>query len=122
MDLDNMLKQAQKLQEDMEAIQKKLEEEVIEVSGDRVKIYITGSNEFKSVEIDETLIKEGKDALETAVLAACQKAVKAAREQHEKAMKDITSGLELPSLDEIQDLGDSGPKRRTDTDGPGIQV
>ena len=110
MDMNKMLEQAQKLQQDMENAQKRLESEEVEVSsgGGAVVIKITGSSEFKSVKINEELYKEGKVAVEQAVLAALQEAIKAAKNKHEDAMKHLTSGLDLPGLDDLEGLGDLG--------------
>ena len=120
MDLDAMLKQAQKLQEDMEAVQKKLESEEVKVSvgGGAVEISITGSTKFKSFKISDELHKGNKEDLEKTVLSALEEAITKSREKHEESMKDITKSLELPDLGEIENLmKDSGPKRRTDASG-----
>jgi len=107
MDLNQMLEQAQQLQKDMEEAQKRLETEEMEVSsgGGAVVFKITGSSEFKSVKISESLLKAGKDAVEQAVLTAARDAVSKAKKKHESEMKHITAGLSLPSMDEL----DAGP-------------
>jgi hypothetical protein len=126
MNMNEMLKQAQKLQEDMENAQKELENASVEVSsaGGAVKVNISGSSQFKSFEISEDIYNEGREAIQDAVLVAAQEAIKAARKKHEEVMKNITAGLKLPNMDELDKLG-SGPKRRTDSTGdssPGFQV
>lgn len=113
-----MLKQAQKLQEDMENAQKKLESSEMEVSaaGGAVKAKISGLTEFKSFKISKELLAEGHHAVEIAVLAAANEAVAAAKKKHEEAMRFITAGLDLPDMSDLDlDLGleDKGPKRRT---------
>ena len=101
MDMDEMLKQAQKLQEDMENAQKTLEATEIEASdaSGAVKVKISGLTEFKSISI-----KGADQATEKAVLEALNKAVADSKKKHEEAMRKITSGLELPGMDELEGL------------------
>lgn len=127
MDLDAILKQAQKLQEDMEDIQNKIKKAEAKVSsgGGAVTASITGATEFKSIKISEELLKEPKEVIEQTLLIACNEAVQRAQEIHQEYMKKITEQLELPNVDELKNLaagaaGDAGPRRRTDTTPPGF--
>jgi len=105
-----MLKEAQKLQKEMEDVQKKLETEEITVSNPSrsIKITITGSNKFLSVELKEEVKALPLNELQSELLQTCQNAIEAARKKHEEAMKQITASLSLPSLDDIKP-----PTRRT---------
>jgi len=98
--MNNLLKQAQKLQEDMEETQKWLESEEIEVSDSTgaFRVTITASTQIKAVYVGEDLVLQGKEAIEAAGLEAFQKSIDAARKKHEEAMKKITEGLNFQGL------------------------
>ena len=75
--LGNLMKQAQKMQEDM----KKAQEEIkhIEVEGQSgggmVKVNMMGSHEVKRISIDDSLVGDDKDMLEDLIAAAINDAV-----------------------------------------------
>lgn len=110
MDLNEMLKEAQKLQKEMEDVQKKLETEEVSVSNpsQSIKITITGSNKFISLTLKEEAKNLPLQELQSELLKTCQDAIEAARKKHEEAMKQITASLSLPNLDDIKP-----PTRRT---------
>lgn len=112
MDLNDMLKEAQKLQKDMEDIQKKLETEEISVSNSSgtITVAVTGSNKFVALTLKEEVKNLSIGELQSEILKTFQHASEMARQKHEEAMKQITASLSLPSLDEIKSIG-----RRTDT-------
>lgn len=116
MDLNEMLKEAQKLQKDMEDITNRLEKEEIPVSNDEgsIKISITGSGKFKALKFSDDFLKKDPRMVEKETLAVLQKSVEIAREKHEEAMKLITASLSLPSFEDIQSQAQvKGPTRRT---------
>lgn len=106
--MNEMLKQAQKLQKDMEEAQHALETEEIKVSsgGGAVNIKITGSSKFTSIKLSDELIKSDKETLESTLLAAVQEAVQASRKKHEEQMRKITSSLNFPGLGDGGDFED----------------
>lgn len=111
MDLNDMLKEAQKLQKDMEDIQQKLENEEFPVSNDdgTVTVTLTGSSKLKSLVIKESLKNGPLEGLQREVLKTFQKGIETARKKHEEAMKKITASLSLPSLDEIKSMAQKAP-------------
>lgn len=117
MDLNEMLKEAQKLQKDMENITKQLETEEVLVANDSnsVRISVTGSGKFQKLEIKDEFLKGEPRAVEKEILSTFQKAVEAARKKHEEAMKQITENLSLPNFDEMQ-AQVKGPTRRTSSE------
>lgn len=117
MDLNEMLKEAQKLQKDMENITKELETEEILVANDAstVRVWVTGSGKFQKLEIDDAFLKGDPRGVEKEILSTFQKAVEVARKKHEEAMKRITENLSLPSFDEMQSQI-KGPTRRTSSE------
>lgn len=104
MDLNEMLKEAQKLQKDMEDIQKKLETEEIPVSNDSgtITVTVTGAGKFISLAFKEEVKTKSVEELKSEILKAFQQASEMARKKHEEAMKQITASLSLPNFDDIK--------------------
>jgi DNA-binding YbaB/EbfC family protein len=96
--LGNILKQAQKMQEDLQKAQEKLarEEVVGEAGGGMVKVTMNGRHEVKRVEIDPSLMSDDKDMLEDLVAAAVNAAAQKVGEKMQENMAGLTSGLPLP--------------------------
>jgi len=90
-----LLKQAQKMQKQMEAIQEQLAEQIIEVSsgGGAIQIQINGQGDFQSFKLDPEFLKEDADFVEEALLAAVQEAAAKAKETSEEAMGSVTGGM-----------------------------
>jgi len=97
--LGNMMKQAQKMQEDMQNTQAEIAEmeSTGESGGGLVSITINGAHECKRVNIDNSLLEDNdKEMLEDLVAAAFNDAShKMAAESKEK-MSGVTSGMSLP--------------------------
>jgi DNA-binding YbaB/EbfC family protein len=96
--LGGMLKQAQKMQEDMKNAQEQLgrEEVVGEAGGGMVKFTMNGRHECRRVEIDPSLFEEDKEMLEDLIAAAANDAVKRVAEKVQETMAEITAGMPLP--------------------------
>ena len=97
--IGNMMKQAQQLQKKMAEAQEKLNE--IEVTGssggDLVRVTATAKGVFKSVYIDETLLKKDeKEILEDLIIAAINDAKTKGEQAAQEEMKNLTGGLPLP--------------------------
>ena len=94
--LNKMLEQAQKLQEDMAAATAKLAEEKIETSsgGGMVKVKVSGDLVVKSITIDPDAIDpEDPELLQDMVLAATNEALRAAQELAASKMGGLAGGL-----------------------------
>jgi len=96
--LGNILKQAQKMQEDLQKAQEQLarEEVVGESGGGMVKVTMTGRHEVKRVEIDPALTGEDKEMLEDLMAAAVNDAVKRVADKAQENMSEVTAGLPFP--------------------------
>ncbi len=90
-----LLKQAQKLQKQMEGIQSQLAEKIIEVSsgGGAINIKINGQGEFQAFKIDPEFLKEDAEFIEETLLGAVQEAAAKAKEASENAMGSVTGGM-----------------------------
>lgn len=96
--LGNLLKQAQKMQEEMQKAQEQLAglEVTGEAGGGMVKVTLNGRHEARRVEIDDALLDEDRDMLEDLVAAAINDAVKKLERESQARMADVTAGLPLP--------------------------
>jgi len=96
--LGDIMKQAQKMQEDVKNIQEEIE--ALEITGESgaglVKIIMTGKREVRKVTIDKSLVEDDKDMLEDLVAAAMNDAVRKVNRLKKEKMADVTSGLPIP--------------------------
>ena len=97
----NMMKQAQKLQEQMMALQEEVGKKKVEATagGGMVTVEANGKQEIVSIKIDpEVVSKDDVQMLEDLVLAACNEALRKSRELVQQEMGKITGGLKIPGL------------------------
>ncbi|HSQ06244.1 MAG TPA: YbaB/EbfC family nucleoid-associated protein [Chromatiaceae bacterium] len=96
--LGNILKQAQKMQEDLQRAQERLAQEEVtgESGGGLVKVTMNGRHEVKRVVIDPSLMGDDRDMLEDLVAAAINAAVQRVAERTQDSMAGLTAGLPLP--------------------------
>ena len=95
-----LLKQAQKMQRQIETIQSQLETKEIEVTsgGGAVKVKITGSGKFLALSLDPEFLKEDAKVVSDTVLSAVQDAAKQAKEYNEGEMQKVTSAFQMPGF------------------------
>ncbi len=99
--LNNMMQQAQQMQQQLEVKQAELEETEYTVSGsgDLVEITIMGSYDVTAVRIKPELVQEDDiEMLEDILGAAFNDAVRTVKEAAEKEMGEISGGLDIPGL------------------------
>ena len=95
----NMIKQAQKMQQDMMRMQQELEEKTYEASagGGVVTAVVTGKRELKSLDIDPDAVDpEDVEMLQDMIVAAVNEAMRAAESDAANTMQKLTGGLGLP--------------------------
>ena len=97
-DLGNLMKQAQKMQADMQKMQDEIA--TMEVTGQSggglVSVVMTGQHELRRVTIDESLMGDDKDMLEDLIAAAVNDASQRLDAQSKEKMSSVTAGLNLP--------------------------
>lgn len=99
--VQQMMKQVQKMQQDMAAAQEKLKTEEIEVTagGGMVTVKITGALEIRSITIDpEAIDPEDAELLQDTVTAAVNEAIRESQALAEKRMSGLTGGMDLGAL------------------------
>ncbi|MCF7984679.1 MAG: YbaB/EbfC family nucleoid-associated protein [Thiohalocapsa sp.] len=96
--LGSMLKQAQKMQEELKNAQERMAKEELtgESGGGMVRVTMTGRHEVRRVEIDPSLLADDKEMLEDLIAAAVNDAVHRVTEKMQTQMADLTAGLPLP--------------------------
>lgn len=109
--LNKMLEQAQKMQEEMLQAQEKLKQEKIESSsgGGMVKVVVTGDGQVESLTIDPDAVDpEDVELLQDMVLAAMNEALRQADQLREKAMAGTSDFDPMSALDALGGLGGLG--------------
>ena len=99
--INNLMKQAQKLQRDMEQAQKELETKEFEASvgGGAVLVKVNGKKEVLSINIKEEVVDpDDVEMLEDLVLSAVNEALKKADEETSSKMGKLTGGLNIPGM------------------------
>ncbi|MEA2130278.1 MAG: nucleoid-associated protein EbfC [Solirubrobacteraceae bacterium] len=99
--MNQMLKQVQKMQQDMMAAQEQLANETVQASagGGMVTVTVTGDLVVKDIRIDPDAIDpEDPELLQDMVLAAVNEALRQAQELAAKKMGGLTGGLDLGAL------------------------
>jgi hypothetical protein len=94
--MQQLLKQAQKMQEDMMAAQESLKDEQVQASagGGMVTVTVTGDLALKSVVIDPQAVDpEDVELLQDMVLAAVNEGLRSAQELAASKMGGIAGGL-----------------------------
>jgi nucleoid-associated protein EbfC len=96
--IGNMMKQVQKMQDDMQKAQEQLALEEIEAEsgGGMVKVVMNGQHEVKRISIDDSLMGDDKEMLEDLVAAAMNAAVQKVAAKTKESMSGLTSGMGLP--------------------------
>ncbi len=99
--MNQMLKQVQKMQADMAAAQEQLAKETVQASsgGGMVTVTVSGDLDVKDIRIDPDAIDpEDPDLLQDMVLAAVNEALRQAQELAATKMGGLTGGLDLGAL------------------------
>ena len=94
--MQQLLMQAQKMQQELLAAQESLKDEVVEASagGGTVTVQVTGDLHVKSITIDpEAVDPEDVELLQDMVLAAVNEALRAAQELASSKLGGIAGGL-----------------------------
>ncbi len=98
MNLNKLMKQAQKMQEQMAKTQAELEEKTIEVSagGGKVTVVANGAGEVISIKIDKAIVDANDvEFLEEVVLSGVKQAIEQGKTLAQSEMSKITGGLGL---------------------------
>ncbi|MBQ5782003.1 MAG: YbaB/EbfC family nucleoid-associated protein [Oscillospiraceae bacterium] len=99
--MQHIIKQAQKMQDDMKLLQEELDATEYEgVSGSGVvKATVNGKHDVVGVKIDAAVVDpDDIEMLEDLVAAAVNDAIAKARKDSEEKMEKVTGGLNVPGM------------------------
>lgn len=99
--MQQLMRQAQKMQQDMARVQAELEEKEVTASagGGAVTVVVTGKKVLKSITIQpEAVDPEDVEMLQDMVLAAVNEGLRQAGEMAEADLARVTGGMGMPGL------------------------
>ena len=99
--MQSMIRQAQKMQEQMTALQEDLDNREYDIAagGGAVKIKISGKKEILSLTIDEALVDpDDIESLQDVLVAAFNEAVRKVEDTNADEMGKVTGGVNMPGL------------------------
>lgn len=94
--MNNLMKQAQRMQRQMEENQKELEtrEFTAKAGGGAVEVTVTGSKQITKVKLSKEVVDpDDIEMLEDLIMAAVNEAVRMSEEANAEAMNKMTGGL-----------------------------
>lgn len=101
MNMQQMMKQARKMQEQLAAAQERLKDVEVSASagGGMVKVVASGEMTIKSIEISPDAVDpEDVELLQDMVLAAVNEALSSAQQAAGAQMSSVTNGMNIPGL------------------------
>ena len=99
--VSNVVRQAQIMQERMEAVQNEVEQQTVEATagGGAVTVVVSGKKEVQSIKIKpEAVDPEDVETLEDLIMVAVNDAIKKAEDLMAEGMGEITGGISIPGL------------------------
>ena len=96
-----MMRQVQKMQQDMQNMQAELDARIYDVSagGGVVKVKINGKKEILNIDIDPEIVDpDDIETLSDILVAAVNEAIKKVDSTNDAEMGKITGGLNMPGL------------------------
>jgi DNA-binding YbaB/EbfC family protein len=97
----NIVKEAQRLQERLAAVQDEVAQRKVEATagGGMVTVEANGKQEILSIKIDREVINpDDSQMLEDLVLAACNEALRKSKDMVQQELLKLTGGLKIPGL------------------------
>lgn len=101
MNMQQMMKQARKMQEQLAAAQETIAQSTVDASagGGMVKVTVSGDMQVTSLKIDpEAIDPEDVEMLEDMVIAAVNEALRGVGELANRQMGAVTGGLNIPGM------------------------
>ena len=96
-----MIRQAQKMQEDMQNLQAELDEKEYDISagGGMVTVKITGKKEILAIDIKPEIVDpDDIETLSDILVAAVNQAIRHVDTTNNEAMEKVTGGMNMPGL------------------------
>jgi len=101
LNFQNLMKQAQKLQEKMAKVQEELASKTVEATagGGMVTAVVSGKFELTSIRIEKDVVNaEDVEMLQDLIVAAVNEGIRRAQEMASAEMAKVTGGMKLPGM------------------------
>jgi DNA-binding YbaB/EbfC family protein len=98
MNMQQIMKQAQKMQEQL---QKQMEATIVEAGagGGMISVKMNGSKQLLSIQIDQEVFESGdKEMLQDLIVAAVNEGIRKVDEAMASQMGNLTAGMKIPGL------------------------
>jgi hypothetical protein len=99
--MNSMIKQAQKMQEEMAELQEKLNQKEYNITagGGLIELAMTGDKQLKSVKLDpEVVDKDNIEDLEDVIVAGVNAIITKINEEYEAAMEKLGGGMNIAGM------------------------
>lgn len=99
--MNKLMKQVQKMQQDMTKLQEELQEKTVEATagGGVVKVVASGKKQIVSIDINpEVVDPDDVEMLQDLIMAATNEALQKAEDMVAEEMGKLTGGLNMPGL------------------------
>ena len=99
--MGNIMKEAQKLQAQLAAVQEEVGKKKVEATagGGMITVEVNGKQEIVSIKIDREVINpDDAEMLQDLVLAACNEALRKSKEMVQAEIGKLSAGLKIPGL------------------------
>lgn len=97
MNIQSLLKQAQKMQSDLAKLEKDFESRVYAEENDLIRVEVNGKNKVLSIEIKSDSF-EDKELIQDMIVISINKANEKASKDREKEMSKLTGGMKMPGV------------------------
>ena len=101
MNMNEIMKQAQQMQQKLSQVQNELADRTVtaSVGGGMVSVTVNGKNELLSIRIDQEVINpEDQEMLQDLIVSAVNEGLKKARDMAQTEMRKLTGGINIPGL------------------------
>ncbi len=101
MDMNEIMRQAQQMQQKMSQVQNELAGRTVtaSVGGGMVSVTLNGKNELLSVQIDREVINpEDREMLQDLIVSAVNEGLKKAQDMAQAEMRKLTGGISIPGM------------------------
>lgn len=99
--LGDIMRQAQKLQDEMQRMQEEAKQRTVEASagGGMVTVVANGGGEIVSIKIEKDVVNpDDVEMLQDLILAASNEALRRAQQMVNEEMSKLTMGMQIPGL------------------------
>ena len=101
MNMNEIMKQAQEMQQKLSRVQNELADKSVtaSVGGGMVSVTISGRNELLSIHIDKEVINpEDQTMLQDLIVSAVNEGIKKAQDMAQAEMRKLTGGINIPGI------------------------